>query len=244
MEKFKNAYEKIAAGDDYRSNSNNLRIIQAAVVTVSAAATGYVNAFAHRAIIGDFFAVVLALLIVIFVERFYFVLRHGLTTVYQAGKQRFYALLCYRAIQLTMILNACIFCAWIVGFPVPELLESWSRWALAVHFALALVGVQAVRDSDAVVENRMLELKAETAAQDIITARRTAAIGSPLVLVAAKTRGFFDAASMAVRLLFKAPSHTAEYMAEIEAIEPRQIAPQKRAGFITAETPQDGAEQD
>jgi hypothetical protein len=86
----------------------------------------------------------------------------------------------------------------------------------------------------------MLELKAETAAQDIITARRTAAIGSPLVLVAAKTRGFFDAASMAVRLLFKAPSHVQEYMAELESLEPRQIQPARRPGFITAETPKGG----
>ena len=30
-----NAYEQIAAGDDYRKNENNLRIIQAAVVTVT-----------------------------------------------------------------------------------------------------------------------------------------------------------------------------------------------------------------
>ncbi len=47
-------------------------------------------------------------MIVAFVERFYFVLRHGLTSVYQAGKQRSYALLCYRAIQITMILHGAI----------------------------------------------------------------------------------------------------------------------------------------
>ena len=43
----------------------------------------------------------LAVLIVAFVERFYFVLRHGLTTVYQAGKQRFYVMICYRGIRGT-----------------------------------------------------------------------------------------------------------------------------------------------
>lgn len=202
-------------------------------ITVSAAATGYVNAFAHREVIGDSFAVVLAILIVVFVERFYFVLRHGLTTVYQAGKQRFYALLCYRAIQLTMILNACIFAAWIAGFEVPEILEAWSRWALAVHFALALVGVQAVRDSDAVVENRMLELKAATAAQDVITAQKTAAIGSPLVLLAAKTRGFFDACNLAIRLLFRRGGLAQELLAEIDAISPKTItAASRRPGFV------------
>ena len=34
-DKLGNAYEQIAAGDDYRKNENNLRIIQAAVVTVT-----------------------------------------------------------------------------------------------------------------------------------------------------------------------------------------------------------------
>jgi hypothetical protein len=102
----------------------------------------------------------LALLIVAFVERLYFVLRHGLTTVYLAGKQRFYAMICYRGIQLTMILNAMILTAWIVGFPVPDWLETWNHWSIAFHFGLALVGVRAVRDSDSVVANPILELKA------------------------------------------------------------------------------------
>jgi hypothetical protein len=38
-------------------------------------------------------------------------------------------------------------------------------------------------------ENRMLELKAEPARHDLITARKTTAIGSPLVLIFAKLRG-------------------------------------------------------
>src|SRR5262245_39725899 len=77
----------------------------------------------------------------------------------------------------------------------------WNHWSIACHFALALIGVAAVRDADAVVENRMLELKASTARQDIITARKTSAIGNPLVLIFAKLRGFVDAISLAVRLL-------------------------------------------
>lgn len=40
-----------------------------------------------------------------FVERFYFTLRHGLTTLYSAYKQRLAAQLCYRTIQVTMILS-------------------------------------------------------------------------------------------------------------------------------------------
>ena len=111
-ERLGNAYERLAAGSDYQKNEKHLRIIQGAVVTVSAIATGFTNAFAHRERIGTLGAVLLAVLIVAFVERFYFVLRHGLTTCYQAGKQRFYALPCYRIIQISMVLNAAILTAW------------------------------------------------------------------------------------------------------------------------------------
>lgn len=105
----------------------DLRVIQWAVVTVSAIATGFTNGFAHRDKIGDEASFILAVLIVLFVERFYFVLRHGLTSVYQAGKQRFYALLCYRAIQITMILNGAILTAYIVGLAIPAWLELWNH---------------------------------------------------------------------------------------------------------------------
>ncbi len=37
---------------------------------------------------------------------------------------------------------------------MPPLLESWNRYSIAVHFTLALVGVTAVRDLDAVVISR------------------------------------------------------------------------------------------
>jgi hypothetical protein len=231
-ERLGNAYERLAEGDDYRKNSRDLRAIQIAVVTLSAAATGYANAFAHRQVLGDAGAFVLAVLVVLFVEKFYFTLRHGLTTTYQAGKQRFFALLCFRAIQLTMILNACIFAAWIVGFQIPDWLTWWNHWSIVVHFALALLGVQAVRDSDAVVENRMLELKAATAAQDIVTAQKTAAIGSPLVLLAAKVRGFVDACGLAVRLLFRSGSFSRDHLAEIDAISSKTVAPSCRPGFV------------
>jgi hypothetical protein len=171
---------------------------------------------------------------VAFVERFYFVLRHGLTTTYQAGKQRFYALLCYRAIQITMILNGAILTAYIVGLAVPAWLELWNHWSIAFHFGLALIGVQAVRDSDAVVENQMLELKAATAAQDIITAQRTSAVGNPIVLIFARVRGFFDAVGLALRLLFRRGSFAKEYLSQIDAIAPAAIAQStsRRPGFV------------
>lgn len=246
-----NAYESIAGSDAYKRNDNQLRIIQVAVITVSAAATGFVNAFAHRERIGDFLALVLAVLIVAFVERFYFVLRDGLTTTYQAGKQRFYALLCYRAIQITMILNAAILCAWIVGLDIPWWLAWWNHWSIAVHFALALVGVQSVRDSDSVIENRMLELKAATARQDLITARKAMAIGSPLTLIAAKTRGFFDSLGLSFRLLFSGGGFSKKEMEQLRQIEDEQysyldalpdarptttLPAQRRPGFVSEDT--------
>jgi hypothetical protein len=82
------------------------------VTLVSAIATGFVNAFAHRERLGWVGATLLAALIMGFVEKFYFTLRHGLVTIYNSRKQRFAAKLCYRVIQATMILNATILCAW------------------------------------------------------------------------------------------------------------------------------------
>jgi len=42
----------------------------------------------------------------------------------------------------------------VAGIALPEFLQFWNRWSIAVHFALALVGVSAVRDYDAVVISR------------------------------------------------------------------------------------------
>lgn len=213
-----NAYERLAETDDYKRNSRNLSHIQIVVITVSAIATGVVNSFAHVERITWWGAIPLALFITGFVERFYFVLRHGLTTVYKAGKQRFYATICYRTIQITMILNVLLSCAYIVGFEIPWWLIWWNHWSVACHFALALIGVAAVRDSDAVVENRMLELKAETARQDLVTARKAAAIGNPIVLLFMKLRGLIDACSLAVRLLLRGGNFAKDYAEQIDRV--------------------------
>src|SRR5262249_18298047 len=76
--RFKNAYERIAGSDDYARNQSSLRLIQVCVITISACATGFVNAFAHRERLGWAGAGLLAILITGFVEKFYFALRHGL----------------------------------------------------------------------------------------------------------------------------------------------------------------------
>jgi hypothetical protein len=123
-------------------------------ITASAVATGCVNAFAHRERIGWVGAGALAILITGFVEVFYFTLRHGLSTTYKSGMQRLAATLCYRTIQVTMILNAAVLCAWVTGVAIPPILASWNRWSIALHFTLALLGVAAVRDSNPVVISR------------------------------------------------------------------------------------------
>src|SRR5262245_4741321 len=196
-----NIYERIAGNDDYQRNDRGLMLIQSCVITVSAVATGCVNAFAHKDRIGWIGAGLLAILIIGFVERFYFTLRHGLATTYKSGTQRLVAKLSYRVLQITMILNAAVLCAWITGETPPPLLERWNRYSIAIHFMLALLGVTAVRDSDAVATHRRLELKAETARQDLVTLRKATMLGNPLVLFAAKMRGFLDGMRLARELL-------------------------------------------
>jgi hypothetical protein len=219
-----NAYERLANTSDYQKNENNLKLIQVCVVTISAIATGFVNSLAHVERLGWPVAIGLALLVTGFVEKFYFTLRHGLTTVYKNGKQRLYASIWYRLLQATMVLNATLLGLWIVGIEPPAWLLFYNHYSIGIHFAAALIGVSAVRDSDAVIENRMLELKAETARQDLITARKTAAIGNPLVLIFAKLRGFFDAVSLSFRLLFQGGGFAKSYVEQIETIAKTQYA--------------------
>jgi len=44
------------------------------------------------------------------------------------------------------------------------------------------------------------ELRAETARQDIVTLRKSAAIGSPLAFLSARLRGYFDAVTLSFRI--------------------------------------------
>src|SRR5262249_46807326 len=124
---------------------------------------------------------------------------------YKSGRQRFAATVCYHTIQLTLILNAAVLCAWMVRFPMPRFLTLWSHTSIIVHFALALLGVPAVRDADAVVENRIRQLKAEAASQDIRAIRMAARAGNPLVFLAARLRGLLDGVALASQLLRDKP---------------------------------------
>jgi hypothetical protein len=213
-------YDRIAGEDDYQRNENSLRLIQFCVITVSAAATGFVNAFVHRERLGWIGATLLAVLITGFVEKFYFTLRHGLATIYRSRKQRFAAWLCCLIIQITMILNAAILCAWIAGVALPGFFQLWVRWSITVHFGLALIGVSAVRDYDAVAESRIRELKADAAREDIVAIRRAAVGDNPFLLLAAKLRGWLDGVSMALKLLRDNPDFSA---GDVKSDDPRGL---------------------
>ncbi|MCI0389680.1 MAG: hypothetical protein MOB07_13085 [Acidobacteria bacterium] len=104
---------------------------------------------------------------------------------------------------------------WVVGVNMPSLLASWNRWSIAIHFTLALVGVSAVRDSDPVTANTILELKAETARQDLVTLRKASALGNPLVTLAAKLRGLLDGFRLARRILSDTSESSSDYGVEI-----------------------------
>jgi hypothetical protein len=219
-ERIGNIYDRIAGSGDYERNARSLTLIQFCVITASAMATGYVNAFAHKERIGLIGAGLLAVLITGFVEKFYFTLRHGLQTTYKSGMQRLAATLSYHTLQISMSLNAAVLCVWIAGASMPPLLESWVRWSIALQFCLALIGVTAVRDLDSVAAHRRLELKAETARQDLLTLRRAAMLGNPLVLFAAKLRGFLDGVRLARELLLdKRSGPPSEHPRQVEGVD-------------------------
>jgi hypothetical protein len=219
-----NAYERLAGTNDYMRNGRYLKVIHVCTVTLSAAATGYVNAFAHVKQIGLALSSVLAVVVTGFVEAFFFTLRHGLTTTYKSGAQRLYAQFWYRVLMATMVLNVVLLGLRLFNAEPPAWLLFYNHYSIAIHFCAALIGVAMVRDSDAVVRNRILELRAETGRQDLITARKSAAIGSSLALVAAKIRGFFDAASLSLRILFNRSGFARDYMKQINDVAREQYA--------------------
>ena len=100
-----------------------------------------------------------------------------------------------------MIANAAILCAWITDWPLPEPFAIWRRLSIVLHFGIALLGVSAVRDYDAVAETRIREIKAAAAERDLISIRRAAAGNHPLLLLAARIRGWIDGMKLAVKLL-------------------------------------------
>ena len=204
--RFKNIYSRLAGDDNYQRNRANLGLIMLCVITVSAIATGGTNAYAHVGQLGVPLAILLGLIISAFVEKFYLTLRHGLTLVYEKGKQRTYAVLWYRLLQTMMVLNVTLLGIWIVGIEPPAWLLSYNHYSIGLHFAAALLGVSSVLDSDPVIENRRLELKAEMALQDLVTIRKAALFSNPVVTLAARIRVLIDAFKLAGQILSNSPN--------------------------------------
>ena len=82
-----------------------------------------------------------------------------------------------------------------------------------------------MRDSDAVVEDRIRKLKAEAVQEDILTTRKAAINDNPLVLTAARIRGFLDGVSLAVNLLRDKPDFRAKDVGHILDIPQRLRLP-------------------
>jgi hypothetical protein len=200
-----NVYSRFSGSDNYQRNRANLGLIMFCVITVSAVATGATNAYSHVGRVGWFWAGLIALLISAFVEKFYLTLRQGLTEVYEKGRQRAFATWWYRLLQTMMVLNVTLLGIWIVGIEPPAWLLSYNHYSIGLHFAAALLGVSSVLDSDPVIENRRLEMKAQAALQDLITIRKAALYGNPVVMLAVRFKVMKDAFKLARQILSDSP---------------------------------------
>jgi hypothetical protein len=74
-----------------------------------------------------------------------------------------------------------------------------------------------------VVAHRILELKAETAKQDLITLRKAAMLGNPLALFAAKLRGLLDGVRLARELLAEKADLPAGYATQVDEITGNRV---------------------
>jgi hypothetical protein len=216
-------YSTLASSDSYRRVSGRLKLIDLCAATLAAISTAYANGFSHTARIGITGAVVLALLTFAIVEFSTFTLEDGLRETFKGGTQRLLANLTYWAIRATMIANGALLSCFIAGVTPPAQLRFWSHWSFAFHLGVGLVLIPLIRNSDPVTAHRMLTLKAETAHADLVTTRKSAAIGNPVVLAAARVRGFFDALALAWSLLWQRSGFAAKYAAEVNRLRREQF---------------------
>jgi len=192
-----NAYDTLGSSDSYCRVAGRLKLIDLCAATLAAISTAYANGFSHVARIGIGGAIVLAVLTFCIVEFSTFTLEDGLRETFKGGTQRLFANLTYWLIRATMVANGALLCCFIAGVQPPAQLRFWSHWSFAFHLAVGLVLIPLIRNADPVTAHRMLTLKAETAHADLVTTRKTAAIGNPVVLAAVRVRGFFDALALA-----------------------------------------------
>lgn len=202
MKRFRSAYETLAASETYKSVDWRLKVITWSVATISAISTAYANGLSHRDRLGLGWAIILGLLTLLIVEFSLYTLEEGLRSTFKGGTQRALAWFGKSAIKLTMIGNACYLCCVIAGINTPASLLFWNRWSFAVHFAIGLVLIPMVRDSDPVIAARQLQLRAETAQEDQILARLAFALASPFALFGARIRGLLDGLWLGFRLAF------------------------------------------
>lgn len=211
-------YEQLSQGNDYKRVAAKLKAIDLSAATLAAVATAQTNGFSHRDTIGFYGALLLAVLTFFIVEGCVFTLNDGLHTTFKGGAQRTLATLTIWLIRATMILNGAALCCWIAARPCPVWLTTWTSWAFAFHLGVALIAIPLIRQFDPVVAHRMLELKAETAREDLIVIRRAAAIGGTLASGAARVRGLFDQVGVAWNLLISNQGFGKKFVAEMNKI--------------------------
>ncbi len=228
-----NAYDTLASSDSYRRVSGRLKLIDLCAATLAAISTAYANGYSHTARIGMAGATVLALLAFAIVEFSTFTLEDGLRETFKGGTQRLLANLTYWAIRATMVANGALLSCFIAGVTPPAQLRFWSHWSFAFHLAVGLVLIPLIRNADPVTAHRMLELKAETAHADLVTTRKSAAIGNPVVLASARVRGFFDALALAWSLLWQKNGFAAKYAAEVDKLRFQQFGWADEARSLT-----------
>jgi hypothetical protein len=200
--RFRSAYEILAASEHYKSVDWRLKIISWSVATISAISTAYANGFSHRSHLGFWWSLILAALTLIIVEFSLYTLEEGLRSTFKGGTQRALAWSGKWAIKITMVANAAYLCCVIAGITPPAQLLYWNRWSFAVHFAIGLVLIPMIRDADPVIAARMLELRAQTAQEDQIISRLAFTLASPFAMFGARLRGLLDGISLGFRLAF------------------------------------------
>jgi hypothetical protein len=216
--RFQSAYERLANSRSYVSVDFKLKIITWITITLSAASTAIANGLSHKDNIGDW-AWGLGIATFLIVEGSLYTLEQGLRETFKGGTQRTLAALGKLIIKATMIANAAYLCCLIAGLGVPAALLFWNRWSFAVHFAIGLILIPWIRDSDPVIAARMLQLRAETAREDQIVSRLASALASPFALGGARLRGAWDGFKLGMRLLFNRQGFsTKNYVANLNSL--------------------------
>lgn len=195
-----NVYDRLAKSSPQILNSRALDISSIALTTLSAIATAYVNAMAHKEVIGILASIGLAILIFCVVEGTLLISNHGLLSCYTNNRQRMWASVAYWIIKCAMWLNIAILCCKLGKYPLPLWLDMWNRWSIAVHAAIGLILIDLIRNNDSVKQHRMSELRSQTAERDVLTARMLNSYGSGLIW-ASSLRGKLDGIFGALKIL-------------------------------------------